>query len=552
MWAFVQEDGTWRSPIAKFLSERRAPRSTERARRRARRPAADRRRQQPTSPRPSLGELRLELARRFDLVARAAATSCCGSSTSRCSSGTRTSSAGTRCTTRSPRPTGDLRRTRARCARAPTTSCSTAPRSAAARSVSTAPRSSSRCSTLLGISERGGARRASASCSTRSSTARRRTAASRSGIDRIVALLAGRDSIRDVIAFPKTASGADPLTGAPAPVDARAAARSSGVTAGGRRPPAWAEQRSSAAARAPIAASWSGRRSALRGVTPERPPPIRAASMPSRPPPSPLAATTRRSPTNALAGRGEAARRNERQRRDGAADSRAPSAGSLRAGRGTAAASTHQAGTTARPPVDASRRPARPDLDPRRTTRRSRTGAVLRRPCRRQRASRGRCRRRPLRRRRCTARQTATRGGVFAEHVRLVRDVRRTAAASTSRRRRDAERRRHDQHLKVARCRQGRSTRSLVDQAIADAAPATAAAPTHRPSTALDHDGRRARSARDCEHARRRRRAGPDAPTGHRGPQRPHAPRRASRHARRRSRSRSRDRGVAATARGRQ
>jgi aspartyl-tRNA synthetase len=39
------------------------------------------------------------------------------------------------------------------------------------------------------------------------------------GIDRIVALIAGRQSIREVIAFPKAASGADPLTGAPAPVD---------------------------------------------------------------------------------------------------------------------------------------------------------------------------------------------------------------------------------------------------------------------------------------------------------------------------------------------
>ena len=40
------------------------------------------------------------------------------------------------------------------------------------------------------------------------------------GLDRLAALLAGEENIREVIAFPKTQSGADPLTGAPTAIDA--------------------------------------------------------------------------------------------------------------------------------------------------------------------------------------------------------------------------------------------------------------------------------------------------------------------------------------------
>ena len=39
------------------------------------------------------------------------------------------------------------------------------------------------------------------------------------GIDRLVALLVGEENIREVIAYPKTQSGADPLTQAPTPID---------------------------------------------------------------------------------------------------------------------------------------------------------------------------------------------------------------------------------------------------------------------------------------------------------------------------------------------
>jgi aspartyl-tRNA synthetase len=39
------------------------------------------------------------------------------------------------------------------------------------------------------------------------------------GLDRMVMLLAGEESIRDVIPFPKTQTGADAMTGAPSLVD---------------------------------------------------------------------------------------------------------------------------------------------------------------------------------------------------------------------------------------------------------------------------------------------------------------------------------------------
>jgi aspartyl-tRNA synthetase len=39
------------------------------------------------------------------------------------------------------------------------------------------------------------------------------------GIDRLAALLAGEENIREVIAFPKTQTGGDPLTSAPSEID---------------------------------------------------------------------------------------------------------------------------------------------------------------------------------------------------------------------------------------------------------------------------------------------------------------------------------------------
>jgi len=69
------------------------------------------------------------------------------------------------------------------------------------------------------------------------------------GLDRLCALLAGVESIREVIAFPKTASGGDPLTGAPTPITA-AQRKEAGIDAAASQAPPTPPDGPPAAARA--------------------------------------------------------------------------------------------------------------------------------------------------------------------------------------------------------------------------------------------------------------------------------------------------------------
>jgi aspartyl-tRNA synthetase len=215
VWAFVQEDGTWRSPIAKFLTPEEIAAVTEKL---GGAPGdlllivADR----PAVVAQALGELRLELGRRFELVPEGLHHALWVVDFPMFE---RDEETGGWQPLHHPftAPTGDLDDPGSLRSRAYDLVLDGSEIGGGSIRIST-PEVQARVLDLLGIdAEEASVRFGFLLDALRYGAPPHGGIAM--GVDRIVAILGGRESIRDVIAFPKAASGTDPLTGAPAPVD---------------------------------------------------------------------------------------------------------------------------------------------------------------------------------------------------------------------------------------------------------------------------------------------------------------------------------------------